>query len=282
MIRAALCLLGTLLTLLSPLVATARPPWESISWWGDLDRAERGRVEKLAQEKRSYGDCSDTVATCFERGTKSGRRLARLIIYLVQKGATDEDVSTFIDQRRASATGAPKAIDTTLAPLFGPADAPVVVAEFADFECPFCARVTPVLKEVIAAEKGKARLYFKHFPLKTHVNSVPAALAAVAAQKVGKFWDMAALLFGDLDAHDQKHLEGYAAKLGIPLDTFRGLVKDPATMNTVVKDKEAGLRLGVSATPTVYVNGREVRHADDRVLLQDAIEEELERLSAKR
>jgi protein-disulfide isomerase len=279
--RTVALLLACIATL-APGAAKAKPPWQSISWWADLDTRERGRVEKLAGEKQAYGDCDGTVAACFERGSKSGKRLAKVIIYLVQKGAADEDVGRILDQRKAAATAKPKVIELSGAPCFGPPAAPLVVAEFADFECPFCARVTPVLKEVVGALHGKARLHFKHFPLKTHATSLPASLAAAAAHRAGRFWEMAALLFGNMEDHQQKHLESYAQKVGIALETFRGLCKDPATMQLVVKDKEAGLRLGVSSTPAVYVNGREVHNAADRFLLQDALEEELERLEARK
>jgi protein-disulfide isomerase len=281
MSRAAALLLLAAVTL-APTTAQARPPWESIPWWGDLDRSERGRVEKLAQEKFSYGPCANaSIASCFEKGTRIGWRLARVIIYLVQRGAEDQDIGRIIDERRVSHTAPARAIDVAGSPTLGSGSA-VTVVEFADFECPMCSAITPTLKDVIGSVGGKARLVFKHFPLKGHRNSVPAALAAVAAGQQGKFWQMCDLLFKNIDNHEGKHLEDYAKQIGLQLDPFRAALKDPATLKVVEKDKDLGLSLGVRATPSLFVNGREYKPIRDRFLLLDRIEEELDRVEGKK
>lgn len=268
--------------LLAPTLAQARPPWDSIPWWGDLDRSERSRVEKLAQEKLGYGPCANaTIAACFEKGPRLGWRLARLLIYLVQRGAEDQDISRIVDERRASYTAPARAIDVAGAPAVGEGRV-VTIVEFADFECPMCAAVTPTLKEVIGASGGKAKLVFKHFPIKGHRNSVPAAMAAVAAHRHGKFWPMADLLFKNMDNHEPKHLEGYAQQIGLALEAFRATMKDPATLKVVEKDKDLGLALGVRATPSLFVNGREYKPMRDRFLLLDRVEEEIDRVEGRK
>ena len=282
MIRVALVLLLAAVTL-APTRALARPPWESIPWWGDLDRSERSRVEKLAREKYSYGPCPNaTIAACFERGTRIGWRLTRLIIYLVQRGAEDQDIGRIIDERRVSHTAQPRALDVAGSPTLGGGSAKVTLVEFADFECPMCAGVTPVLKDVVGSLGGQAKLVFKHFPLKGHRNSVPAALAAVAAAGHGKFWQMADLLFKNMDGHEAKQLEGYAQRLGIPLEPFRAALKAPATLKVIEKDKDLGLAAGVRATPSLFVNGREYKPMRDRFLLLDRVEEELDRIEGRK
>ena len=281
MTRLAVLLLLAAVTL-APTRAQARPPWESIPWWGDLDRSERSRVEKLAQEKFSYGPCPNaTIAACFEKGTRIGWRLARLLIYLVQRGAEDQDIGRIVDERRVSYTAQVRAIDIAGSPSLGGGSA-VTIVEFADFECPMCSAITPVLKDVVGTVGGKVKLVFKHFPLKGHRNSVSAALAAVAAAAHGKFWQMAELLFKNIDNHEGKHLDAYAQQVGIPLDAFRAAMKDPATLKVIEKDKDLGLTLGVRATPSLFVNGREFKPMRDRFLLLDRIEEELDRVDGKK
>jgi protein-disulfide isomerase len=281
MTRLAVLLVLAAVTL-APTWAQARPPWDSIPWWGDLDRSERGRVEKLAQEKFSYGPCPNaTIAACFEKGTRIGWRLARLLIYLVQRGAEDQDIGRIVDERRVSYTAQVRAIDLAGSPALGGGSA-VTIVEFADFECPMCSAITPVLKDVVGAVGGKVKLVFKHFPLKGHRNSVSAALAAVAAHRQGKFWPMAELLFKNIDNHEGKHLESYAQQIGLPLDAFRAAMKDPATVKVIEKDKDLGLVLGVRATPSLFVNGREFKPMRDRFLLLDRIEEELDRVEGKK
>ena len=277
---AALLLLAAVM--LAPTRGSARPPWDSIPWWGDLDRNERGRVEKLAQEKYSYGTCKNaTIAACFEKGTRMGWRLARLLIYLVQRGAEDQDIGRIVEERKASYTNPVRKVDLAGSPAMG-GDGPITVVEFADFECPMCAATTPTLKEVVGSLGGKVKLVFKHFPIKGHRNSVNAALAAVAAHAQGKFWAMAELLFKNIDSHDTKDLEGYAQQAGLALDAFRAAMKDPATVKQIEKDKDLGLALGVRATPSLFVNGREFKPMRDRFLLLDRIEEELDRVEGKK
>jgi len=267
--------------LLSPTRAAARAPWESIPWWGDLDRGERQRVEKLSQSIYAYGPCANQkLSACFERGTHLGRRLARLVIYLVQRGAEDQDVTRIVNDRRTSYTAQPRTIDLTGSPVLG-GDPRVTVVEFADFECPMCAATTPILEDVINSLKGKARLVFKNFPLKGHRHSVYAAMAAVAAARLGKFWPMCALLFKNLDSHEPKQLEGYAQSLGLSLEAFRAAYKAPETLRRVEQDKDLGLALGVRATPTLFVNGREFKPMRDRFLLLDRIEEEIDRVQGR-
>jgi protein-disulfide isomerase len=268
---------------LAPAGALAKPQWDQIPWWGDLDSEERARVERLAAEKQAYGACTgQTIAACFEKGRRIGWRLARVVIYLVQRSAADEDIRRIIDERRTSAEAPVRAIDLGAAAVLGPGGAAVTIVEFADFECPFCAHIFPVLKETVSAMGGKARLAFKHFPLKTHRTSLPAALAAVVANGAGKFWEMADLLFKNPDAHETKDLEGYAQRVGLPLDTFRTQIKAPATMKAVEKDKDEALHFGVKATPTLFVNGREFHPSRDKFLLTDRIEEEIDTLEKRK
>jgi protein-disulfide isomerase len=277
---AALLLLAAVT--LAPTRSAARPPWDSIPWWGDLDRSERTRVEKLAQEKPGYGACGGaTIAACFEKGHRIGWRLARLVIYLVQRGAEDQDISRIVDERKASYNAQVRPIDLSGSPVMGSGGA-VTLVEFADFECPMCAATTPTLKDVVGSLGGKVKLVFKHFPLKGHRNSVNAALAAVVANAHGKFWGMADLLFKNIDDHESKSLESYAKQVGIPLDAFRAGLKDPATLKQLEKDKDLGLALGVRATPSLFVNGREFKPMRDRFLLLDRIEEELDRVDGKK
>jgi protein-disulfide isomerase len=268
--------------LVAPARAAAKAPWQSIPWWGDLERGERERVERLAVEKYAYGPCANQkISACFERGSRLGWRLARVIIYLVQRGAEDQDIRRILDQRRASYDAAPRPINLDGAPIIG-GNAKVTVVEFADFECPMCAATTPVLEEVVKSLKGKARLAFKHFPIKGHRNSVAAAVAAVAAGRQGKFWPMAELLFKNIYDHDRKQLEGYATKLGLDLEKFRADFQAPETIKQVEQDKDLGLALGVRATPTLFVNGREFRPMRDRFLLLDRIEEEIDRVAGRK
>ena len=155
--------------------------------------------------------------------------------------------------------------------------APVVVAlrpdvEFSDFQCPFCSRAVPVLKELEKALGKDVRVVWKHLPLSFHPNAMPAAIAAEAAREQGKFWEMHDKLFADQAAHSPATYEKYAKELGLDLARFQASMKAPATRARVEADAAAAATAGVTGTPTFVVNGDVVvgagalREAADRQL----------------
>ena len=146
-------------------------------------------------------------------------------------------------------------------PVQGKAEAPVTVVEFSDFQCPFCARATPAVKELAAAHPEKVRVVWKHLPLSFHQNAVPAALAAEAARAQGgpeKFWAMHDKLFAGQASLSQSLYEASARELGLDLDRFKRDMADPKLKARVEEDAQLAQKLGVSGTPTFIVNGERV------------------------
>jgi protein-disulfide isomerase len=142
-------------------------------------------------------------------------------------------------------------------PVKGPADAPVTIVEFSDYQCPFCARSEGLIAEVLQAYPTQVRFVYKHFPLTAnHPQALPAALAAVAAQKQGKFWEMHDLLFANQRALSPEQIEGYARQLGLNMARFRADMASDAAKEQVEADRRLARRAGVRGTPTVFVNGR--------------------------
>jgi len=157
-------------------------------------------------------------------------------------------------------------------PAQGGARALVTVVEFSDFQCPFCSRAVPVLKELEKALGKDVRVVWKHLPLSFHPNAMPAAIAAEAAREQGKFWEMHDKLFADQAAHSPATYEKYAKELGLDLARFQASMKAPATRARVEADAAAAATAGVTGTPTFVVNGDVVvgagalREAADRQL----------------
>ena len=145
--------------------------------------------------------------------------------------------------------------------LEGPADAPVTVVEYADFECLHCARANPILKQLRREIPDAFRLVFRHFPIVAdRPRSAAAARAAVAAGAQGRFWEMHDRLF-DHQAH--LHPEAYqlhAEDIGLDLDRFNRDMEDPRTAERIERDLESGKASGVHGTPTFFING--VRYVD--------------------
>lgn len=139
--------------------------------------------------------------------------------------------------------------------VYGDEDAPVTVVEFGDFECPYCAAAAPVLRQLVDQSEGQVRLVWRHFPLfDTHPHALTAALAAEATTASGQFWKMHDLLFQHQDRLTDLDLGVYAAKLGLDGSSVVG---DAAQQYrpAVERDYAAGIELGVSGTPTLFING---------------------------
>ena len=137
--------------------------------------------------------------------------------------------------------------------------APVTIIEVSDFECPFCARVQPTLQQLEKAYAGKLRIAFKYYPLPSHMHARPAAAAAQAAQRQGKFWEMHDYLFAhqaELEKLDPAGFAPAAVALGLNRDRFnadyQALLKDPSALEADIAETKKWL---VDATPTFFING---------------------------
>jgi protein-disulfide isomerase len=142
-------------------------------------------------------------------------------------------------------------------PSRGPADASVTIVEFSDFECPFCARVTPVMAEIEAAYAGQVRRVFRQFPLMAiHPRARMAAVASLCAHEQGRFWEMHEALFEQPLALDRADLERNAERTGLTTAAFARCLASGKYDAQVEKDLDEGVRAGVTGTPAVFINGR--------------------------
>ena len=147
----------------------------------------------------------------------------------------------------------------------GDATAPVTLEEFGDFECPPCGMLHPILKQ-LQAEFGptKLRVIFREFPLvPNHAHALAAARAAEAAGLQGKFWEMHDIIYEhQKDWHESFDVrpifEGYANKIGLDVEQFRRDITNEIVERRIFLDGKRAHSLGVSGTPTVFMNGREV------------------------
>ena len=166
-------------------------------------------------------------------------------------------------------------------PVKGNPRAPVTVAVFSDFQCPFCSRAVPVMKQVEQAYGPQVKLVWKHQPLPMHPQAVPAALAAEAARQQGKFWEMHDKLFENQRALDPESLERYAREVGLDLARFRAAQQDPKLKARVEEDQALAARLGISGTPTFLVNGERVVGAQPFEKFKEVIDAQLQKVARK-
>ncbi|MEA2601156.1 MAG: hypothetical protein QOF89_2148 [Acidobacteriota bacterium] len=165
-------------------------------------------------------------------------------------------------------------------PAQGPANAPVTIVEFSDFQCPYCSRLTPTLEQVKQKYGDKVRIVFRQFPLPMHQNAQKAAEAALCANDQGKFWQLHDAMFSNQGALSVDQLKAKAAELGLKADDFNKCLDSGAKVATVEADKKDGSAAGVNGTPAMFINGRFVNGAVPIEQLTSVIDDELRRKGA--
>ncbi|WP_224372772.1 DsbA family protein [Hyalangium versicolor] len=160
-------------------------------------------------------------------------------------------------------------------PTVGKADALVTMVEFTDFQCPFCGRANATIKQVQEDYGDRLRLIVKQHPLPIHPRARPAALAAVAAQQQGKFFEYHDKLFANQKSLDDASLETFAKEVGLDVKRWKKDMADPKIAAIVDRDEALAKSLGAGGTPAFFVNGRFFSGAQPIEVFRAAIEEEL-------
>jgi protein-disulfide isomerase len=137
----------------------------------------------------------------------------------------------------------------------GDPNAPVVIVEFADYECPFCAADQPVLKKVLENYRGRVQLIFRDYPV-GHPHSIELAEAARCAGEQDGFWKMHEYIFGHVGDLDAQHLGEYASNLGMDGQALASCVQSGRYRPAIATDAALAERAGVTGTPAFFVNGR--------------------------
>jgi len=166
-------------------------------------------------------------------------------------------------------------LDLSGAPVRGRPDAPITVIEFSDLQCPFCARVTPTLRELVKQYPDQVRWVFKSFPLDFHADSPLAHSAAMAAARQGKFWEMHDLIFASQQNMKRDNLLAEARSLNLDMARFTADLDSDQLKQQVELDRRDGLQLGVSGTPAFFINGKAFSGAMPLEQFQTLINNEL-------
>ena len=155
----------------------------------------------------------------------------------------------------------------------GPADAPLALVEYADYECPDSRRAYPIVKALLRRFGPRLRFAFRHFPLKqVHEFAEHAAEVAEAAGAQGKYWEMHDRLYERQFALDDVYLIEYAGDLGLDAARVQRELTDHVHLPHVRADFKGGLASGVKGTPTFFVNGVRFRGPWDEEQLAQALE----------
>ena len=151
----------------------------------------------------------------------------------------------------------------------------MTIVEFSDFQCPFCARVVPTLKQIQDTYKDNVRIVWKHLPLEIHKDAVGAALAAESAAKQGKFWEFHDRLFVDRTKLGPEDLKQHAKDLGLDMPRFETDLQNSEDKKRIDDDVAEAQKLGIAGTPGIFINGRFVQGAQPYEVFEKIINEEL-------
>ncbi len=202
--------------------------------------------QSIAQSLRDDASCRDSLIA------------AQFVADMLEAGATPTDIRGALEQVVHALQV--REIPTKGRPVWGNPNAPVTVVVFADFTCPHCRVEAPKLRAAIEQFRGRAKLYYKHFPLSGpgHERSRPAAIAAEAALEQGKFWEMHDLIFANQEKLEDADLQSYAERIGLDMAKYKASVDAKRGEALVEADRVDGEKLELHGTPAVFINGREM------------------------
>jgi protein-disulfide isomerase len=161
----------------------------------------------------------------------------------------------------------------------GPANAPLTLVEYGDYQCPYCGAAYPVVKQLQETLGKKLRFVFRNFPLtQAHPYALIAAEAAEAAALQGKFWEMHDLIYERQEILEADILPSWAQELGLDLEKFGTAIRQGDITKRIKEDRTSGIHSGVNGTPTFFINGRRHDDAPDYDSLGAALKQQLEEL----
>ncbi len=188
---------------------------------------------------------------------------------LVEQLKQSHGVTVLLQPLRAS-------VDTEGSPSRGPAEAPVTLVEFSDFQCPYCARLFQTLHQILNQYGTQVRLVYRNFPLlQIHQYAEKAAEAGLCASDQGQFWQMHDLMFQTQGQLRDEDLKAKAAQLKLDVETFNSCLASGKNADKVKQDLYAGAKLGITGTPALFINGRFVSGAVPFEDIAKIINEEL-------
>jgi len=157
----------------------------------------------------------------------------------------------------------------------GSSSAPIEIIEFSDFQCPFCLRADPTVRQVLTTYGDRIRFVYRHYPLPNHPMARPAAEAAACAGEQDKFWPYHDLLFANPSKLGDADLKQHAATLGLNTSQFNSCVDTHKLKPQIDKDLKDGEEAGVNGTPAFFINGRMISGAQPYEVFKKIIDEEL-------
>ncbi len=227
---------------------------EIVAWYnGNQPRVQGAKLEQVRQPIRSL-----------LTQQRTSRAYQSFVVQLRSKAAVRISLEP-PRQKVAAADGAAR----------GPANAPIELIEFSDFQCPYCFNANPTVQHVLSAYGDRIRFVYRHYPLPSHPNARPAAEASQCAAEQGQFWQYHDRLFADQGKLADDDLKQSAAALGLDAGRFNACFDSHKYKARVEADMQAGNEAGVNGTPAFFINGRMLSGAQPFDEFKRVIDEEL-------
>ncbi len=266
---------------------TINPGWalEPASRCGRLTAAQKAEVQAVLASVHPYACCDRTLAECLAQKTVCPlvRRLSEEVCRFAAAGKGKAEISRELSKRAQSMMqGGPLAtFDLDNATRAGAPEAPVQLVVYACARCPFCSVLVPVLHHEVTEGglKGKVHLYFRPFPIKSHPGALEGGLAMLSASRLGRFWPFIIALYRDYHQFCPKLLPEWFARLGGDRGEFERGMSDTSVRAKLGAAKREGVQNQVTATPTLFINGRKYLYEMTPEAVTDVLEEEYERVS---
>ena len=263
----------------------------NLSLAGLTDGQKTTALQAMNERNCECGCGMGSIATCVKKDPNCPRSpgLAKLAVDMAKQGKGLGEILGSIDERQKPAAGAAapaaaakpagprKIVLTSTMPRTGAKAAKVTIAEFSDFQCPFCKRVEPAVKEILQKYPNDVAIVFINQPLPFHDHAMEAAQAFQAAHRQGKAWPMHDKMYDNNTALERASLEKYATELGLNMTKFKKDIDDPKVKEEIAEHQKLAASVGATGTPTFYINGRELVGAQPFAEFQKIIDEEIKK-----
>lgn len=215
------------------------------------------RREFYSDLKTLLSPCENVAVPLYQcvtekRDCKACIPAGKFLLKQVREAKTAEARAAFYKGRFST-----KAVDVAVtdAPFRGPEKALVTIVEWADFECPHCKLLSPILEGLVDRFPGQVKLAYKFYPISGHKDGEVAARGGYAAISQGKFWEMHHSLFENQGANDRTGVVKQAKTIGLDVDAFKKAMADDEAANRLERDRKQADDLGLDGTPFIFVNG---------------------------
>jgi protein-disulfide isomerase len=260
------------------------PDLPSVDFTG-LTAAQKALALKVLRANPCPCGCPMKLAECRlkDPSCSYSRSLAAIVVASIKKGANESTVLAALDASPLMHPTPPKLLEDPVAipvdgePVLGPADARVTLVEFSDFQCPYCAQAVVKLNALLKAYPKDVKLIFKQYPLEMHSQAALAAAAALAAHRQGKFWLLHDAMFAGRTHLSRPTILAMAGKAGLDLKRFQQDWDSPAIKQALAREQAEGDKIGVEATPTIFIDGQKYNGDLDLDAVRPIIEKELKR-----